>query len=64
MLEAIGLLLILLGGAAMIFTMRYKNEDPEAGHGIASWTIVIAILYLLRGFPEFTNKLLVMIGLI
>ena len=34
---------LMVGAAAMILARRYKNEDSEAGCGIAGWTIFIIL---------------------
>jgi hypothetical protein len=37
--------LIMFGSAAMILAIRWKNDNTDAGNGIAGWTILL-ILHL------------------
>jgi len=36
-------LILVVGAAVMIAARRYKNTEPNAGLGIAGWTIVILL---------------------
>lgn len=40
--------LIGLIGTILTFARRYKNQDSSAGLGIAGWTIVFLLLWLVR----------------
>lgn len=35
---------ILFGAAALAFARRYKNNDSDAGQGVAGWSIFIVFL--------------------
>lgn len=38
---------ILIGGDLLTLARRKNNKDSSAGEGVAAWTIVITIAYLL-----------------
>ena len=37
---------VLLGGALLTFARRYKNQDSNAGYGVAGWAVVVTIVLL------------------
>ena len=41
-----------IGIAAIVFARRWKNNDSDAGHGIAGWGIVIYIIYIISQFSN------------
>ena len=44
--KLLGVLIIGLVGAALIFARRFQNKDTNAGYGIAGWIIFIIFLWL------------------
>jgi len=45
----LGVIIIGLVGVLLTFARRFKNEDSDAGYGVAAWTIILIILWLRGG---------------
>lgn len=35
---------VMLGSAAMIWARRHGNTNPDAGYGIAGWTMIVLLV--------------------
>ena len=45
--KALVIFALLLGGTLLTLARRTNNHDPDAGYGVAGWTIFLIFIYLL-----------------
>lgn len=46
--HALMIFIIFIGGSILTMARRWENSDEDAGGGIAAWTLILVILYILN----------------